>query len=90
MDAHESRPLRLEEVVSTEPSTKTVDVTMITDEATFLKLAKGEVKPTNAFMTGKLKIKGDMAKAMKAAAVFKAMKVWGGAFSRRNANKNAE
>lgn len=72
MDAHESRPLRLEEVA--ESHTEKVDVTMITDETTFLKLAKGEVKPTSAFMTGKLKIKGDMGKAMKAQKVFKAMK----------------
>jgi putative sterol carrier protein len=72
LDAHESRPLKLEEV--SQPPEK-VDFTMITDEATFLKLAKGETKPTTAFMTGKMKIKGDMGKAMKAQKLFAALKV---------------
>src|SRR5699024_7633381 len=72
MDAHESRPLKIEEVAE---APEKVDVTMITDETTFIKLAKGEVKPTSAFMTGKMKIKGDMSKAMKAQKIFKVMKV---------------
>jgi len=73
LDAHESRPLKLEEVSGELP--EKVDFTMITDETTFLKLAKGETKPTTAFMTGKMKIKGDMGKAMKAQKLFAAMKV---------------
>lgn len=72
MDAHPSRPLRLEQV--NELSEK-VDITMIKDEDTFVKLAKGEIKPTSAFMAGKMKIKGDMGKAMKTQKLFKAMKV---------------
>ena len=31
----------------------------------FIKMASGQLKPTTAFMTGKLKIKGDMGAAMK-------------------------
>jgi putative sterol carrier protein len=33
-------------------------------------MAKGEIKPTNAFMSGKLKIKGNIAVAMKAEKLF--------------------
>lgn len=72
MDAHESRSLRLEEVAE---APEKVDVTLTTDETTFIKLAKGEIKPTTAFMMGKMKIKGDMKKAMKAQKVFKVMKI---------------
>ncbi|KAH3693716.1 hypothetical protein DPMN_081156 [Dreissena polymorpha] len=39
--------------------------TMIMDSADFVKMFAGELKPTTAFMMGKLKIKGDMALAMK-------------------------
>ena len=31
----------------------------------FLKLAEGKLNPTSAFMSGKLKIKGDMSLALK-------------------------
>ena len=34
--------------------------TLSCDEANFLKMAAGALDPTKAFMTGKLKIKGDM------------------------------
>lgn len=37
--------------------------------ADFVALAEGKLNPTAAFMTGKLKIKGDMAMAMKLQAV---------------------
>lgn len=50
------------------------DVTMITDEATFIKMAKGETKPTSAFMTGKLKIKGSMGIALKVEKLFGKLK----------------
>lgn len=50
------------------------DVTLITDEATFVKMAKGETKPTSAFMGGKLKIKGSMGLALKVEKLFGKMK----------------
>ena len=34
--------------------------TLKCDEANFLKMAAGQLDPTKAFMSGKLKIKGDM------------------------------
>ena len=40
-------------------------VTMTLDSEDFVKMFKGELKATNAFMSGKLKIKGDMMMAMK-------------------------
>lgn len=64
-----SSPLKISSV-SEPPST--VDVTMITDEETFFKMAKNELKPTSAFMSGKLKIKGNMSLAMKVEKLFKA------------------
>lgn len=50
------------------------DVTLITDEATFVKMAKGETKPTTAFMTGKLKVKGNMGLALKVEKLFGKLK----------------
>lgn len=50
------------------------DVVMITDEATFVKMAKGDTKPTSAFMMGKLKIKGNMGLALKVEKLFVKMK----------------
>ncbi len=41
------------------------DCTVIVKKDDFEKLAKGQLDPTMAFMTGKLKINGDMAVAMK-------------------------
>lgn len=41
------------------------DVTFKMNAATMVKMFKGSIKPTTAFMTGKLKISGDMGKAMK-------------------------
>lgn len=66
VDAHSSRPFR---VARAEPETNP-DVTFVTDEETFLKMAKGEVKAANAFMSGKLKVKGNLAIAMKAEKIF--------------------
>ncbi len=40
------------------------DCTVIVSKADFLAMAQGELDPTTAFMTGKLKINGDMAVAM--------------------------
>ena len=41
------------------------DVTMVMDSEDFVKMFQGSLKATAAFMGGKLKIKGDMGKAMK-------------------------
>lgn len=41
------------------------DVTFTMDTKDFTKMFSGSLKPTTAFMMGKLKIKGDMGKAMK-------------------------
>ncbi|KAG2466570.1 HSDL2 protein, partial [Polypterus senegalus] len=41
------------------------DVTMSMDSADFVKMFSGNLKPTMAFMSGKLKIKGDMGLAIK-------------------------
>jgi len=41
------------------------DCTVIVKKDDFEKLAKGQLDPTMAFMSGKLKINGDMAVAMK-------------------------
>ena len=46
------------------------DVTIATSEETFQKLLSGEQNPTTAYMTGKLKIKGDMGAAMKLQKLF--------------------
>ncbi|CAI9610277.1 unnamed protein product [Staurois parvus] len=47
-----------------EPSVK-ADVVMSLDSEDFVKMFTGKLKPTMAFMAGKLKIKGNMALAMK-------------------------
>lgn len=41
------------------------DVKFIMDSADFVKMFKGQIKPTAAFMSGKLKIEGNLQKAMK-------------------------
>jgi putative sterol carrier protein len=41
------------------------DTTFSTSEENFEKIVAGEQNPTTAYMTGKLKIKGDMGAAMK-------------------------
>jgi len=41
------------------------DVTMSLKDTDFTKMFTGKLKPTTAFMTGKLKLQGDMGKAMK-------------------------
>jgi putative sterol carrier protein len=43
------------------------DVTLSADPETFQGMMDGETNPTSAFMTGKLKIDGDMGMAMKLA-----------------------
>jgi putative sterol carrier protein len=46
------------------------DVTIRTSEETFKAIASGEQNPTTAYMTGKLKIEGDMGAAMKLQKLF--------------------
>ena len=46
------------------------DAVISTSEETFDKLTSGEQNPTSAYMTGKLKVKGDMGAAMKLQKLF--------------------
>ncbi len=46
------------------------DATISTGAETFDKIVAGEQNPTTAYMTGKLKIKGDMGAAMKLQKLF--------------------
>ena len=46
------------------------DAVIQSSEETFLKIVAGEQNPTSAYMTGKLKIKGDMGAAMKLQKLF--------------------
>jgi putative sterol carrier protein len=48
----------------------TADATIETSAETFGKIVSGEQNPTTAYMTGKLKIKGDMGAAMKLQKIF--------------------
>jgi putative sterol carrier protein len=46
------------------------DTTISASADTFMKIAKGEQNPTSAYMSGKLKVKGDMGQAMKLQKLF--------------------
>ena len=46
------------------------DAVITASEETFEKIASGEQNPTSAYMTGKLKVKGDMGAAMKLQKLF--------------------
>jgi putative sterol carrier protein len=46
------------------------DATISASEENFQKIVSGEQNPTTAYMTGKLKIKGDMGAAMKLQKLF--------------------
>lgn len=50
--------------------TGNADVTITTSEETFGKIVSGEQNATSAYMTGKLKVKGDMGAAMKLQKLF--------------------
>ncbi len=54
----------------TEGAEDGVDATITTSEQTFEKIIAGEQNPTTAYMTGKLKLKGDMGAAMKLQKLF--------------------
>ncbi|MGB2874081.1 MAG: SCP2 sterol-binding domain-containing protein [Gaiellaceae bacterium] len=46
------------------------DCTISTSSETFMRIANGEQNPTTAYMSGKLKVKGDMGQAMKLQKLF--------------------
>jgi putative sterol carrier protein len=46
------------------------DVTLSSSAETFDQIASGDLNPTSAYMSGKLKIKGDMGAAMKLQKLF--------------------
>jgi putative sterol carrier protein len=46
------------------------DCVISTSEETFERIASGEQNPTSAYMTGKLKVQGDMGAAMKLQKLF--------------------
>jgi putative sterol carrier protein len=46
------------------------DTTISASDETFVKIVNGEQSPTTAFMTGKLKVSGDMGNAMKLQQLF--------------------
>jgi putative sterol carrier protein len=46
------------------------DTTISTSTETFMKIANGEQNPTSAYMSGKLKVKGDMSQALKLQKLF--------------------
>ena len=46
------------------------DTTISASADTFMKIAKGEQNPTSAYMSGKLKVKGDLGQAMKLQKLF--------------------
>jgi putative sterol carrier protein len=54
----------------TEGESGGADCTLSASEETFQKLVAGEQNPTTAYMTGKLKVKGDMGAAMKLQKLF--------------------
>jgi putative sterol carrier protein len=56
--------------VSVSEGTGEADVTITTSESDFEKIASGDMNPTSAYMSGKLKIKGDMGAAMKLQKLF--------------------
>jgi putative sterol carrier protein len=57
-------------VTVTEGADGEADATISTTAETFAKIVSGEQNPTTAYMTGKLKIKGDMGAAMKLQKLF--------------------
>lgn len=58
------------EVKVEEGASEGVDCTITASEETFGAIAAGEQNPTTAYMTGKLKVKGDMGAAMKLQKLF--------------------
>lgn len=56
--------------VAVEDGAGDADCTISASEDTLLKIARGEANPTTAYMTGKLKIAGDMGAALKLQKLF--------------------
>src|SRR3989440_3429729 len=56
--------------VSVSEGGDSADAVISASEETFRKIANGEQNPTSAYMTGKLKVKGDMGAAMKLQKLF--------------------
>jgi putative sterol carrier protein len=56
--------------VNVTEGTGDADVTISASEENFMRIVRGEQNPTTAYMTGKLKIKGDMGAAMKLQKLF--------------------
>jgi putative sterol carrier protein len=56
--------------VNVNEGTGDADATIEASSETFEKIVSGEQNPTTAYMTGKLKIKGDMGAAMKLQKLF--------------------
>jgi putative sterol carrier protein len=56
--------------VTVEDGAGDADCTISASEETLLKIARGEANPTTAYMTGKLKIAGDMGAALKLQKLF--------------------
>jgi putative sterol carrier protein len=56
--------------VSVSEGGEDADAVISTSEETFEKLTSGDQNPTSAYMTGKLKVKGDMGAAMKLQKLF--------------------
>ena len=56
--------------VTVTEGTEPADCTILASEETLLKIARGEANPTTAYMTGKLKIQGDMSAALKLQKLF--------------------
>ena len=56
--------------VSVDEGAHDADTTITASQETFERIVAGEQNPTTAYMTGKLKIKGDMGAAMKLQKLF--------------------
>ena len=56
--------------VSVAEGANDADCTLSASEETMMKIARGEANATTAYMTGKLKIKGDMGAALKLQKLF--------------------
>src|SRR2546430_1281347 len=54
----------------TDGAGENADCTVSASEETFEKIVAGEQNPTSAYMTGKLKVKGDLGAAMKLQKLF--------------------